>query len=308
MGELEVRNGHDETCESFKASAMSQSLPDETVRSLVSEAITPDSFTYPNHTERPISPPGPSTSLHFSPNHSSLSNSSPHPTLHTHYTPYHPNTSGEVRRYVEEEWQGRASPPLADRSMESSIHLRLQPHLMESRPISEASSSCSTEVTYRVSRTSRSQRPLTRYLPIKSMGQFNLRQHIESAGHQIELCSSVFLTPSTCRGFLQKMANPSRIFTRRNWNKRWFVFDRTERALLYYTDKSEGKPRGYIPFEDIEEVYVDHMRLPKSGSSSLKFIVKTKHRLLNLMACTPPAMRIWVEVIFTGAEGYATYD
>lgn len=42
------------------------------------------------------------------------------------------------------------------------------------------------------------QRPLTRYLPIFS--ELNLKEHIESAGHQIALCPHVFLDRTTCKG------------------------------------------------------------------------------------------------------------
>lgn len=44
----------------------------------------------------------------------------------------------------------------------------------------------------------RHQRPLTRYLPIFS--ELNLREHIESAGHQIALCPHVFVDQTTCKG------------------------------------------------------------------------------------------------------------
>lgn len=42
------------------------------------------------------------------------------------------------------------------------------------------------------------QRPLTRYMPILTC--LNLKQHIESAGHQIELCRHIFIDSSTCKG------------------------------------------------------------------------------------------------------------
>lgn len=42
------------------------------------------------------------------------------------------------------------------------------------------------------------QRPLTRYLPIFT--ELNLREHIESAGHQIGLCPHVILDRTTCKG------------------------------------------------------------------------------------------------------------
>lgn len=43
------------------------------------------------------------------------------------------------------------------------------------------------------------QRPLTRYLPIFSP-DLDLRQHIETAGHQIALCPHVFVDKHSCRG------------------------------------------------------------------------------------------------------------
>lgn len=43
------------------------------------------------------------------------------------------------------------------------------------------------------------QRPLTRYLPIMSL-DLDLRQHIESAGHQVTLCPHVLLDAHSCRG------------------------------------------------------------------------------------------------------------
>lgn len=90
-------------------------------------------------------------------------------------------------------------------------------------------------------------RPLTRYLPVRGdEDQFDLRAHIESSGHQLELCPHVIVTKTTARGFLSKLG--SRFH---NWNKRWFVFDRETRALTYYADKNEkkSKPRGGVHFQ-----------------------------------------------------------
>ena len=92
------------------------------------------------------------------------------------------------------------------------------------------------------------------------------------------------------------------------WKKRWFVFDRVRRSLLYYSDKSENKPRGGIYFQSIEEVYVDHLREVKSPNQKLTFCVKTYDRTYFLCASTPEAMRIWIDVIFTGAEGYREFS
>jgi hypothetical protein len=86
--------------------------------------------------------------------------------------------------------------------------------------------------------TSKAQRPLTRYLPILS-SDLNLRQHIETAGHQLQLCPHVIINETSCRGYLYKMGAKFG-----GWSKRWFVFDRERSVLLYFSDKSEKKPRG----------------------------------------------------------------
>lgn len=144
-------------------------------------------------------------------------------------------------------------------------------------------------------------RPLTRYLPIRNK-DFDLRQHIETAGHHLDSCSFVVVTTTSCRGYLQKMGNKFK-----TWNKRWFLFDRIKRSLLYYSDRNETKARGGIYFQAIEEVYVDHLRTVKSPNPKLTFCVKTYDRTYYLVAPSAEAMRIWIDVIFTGAEGYHTF-
>lgn len=144
-------------------------------------------------------------------------------------------------------------------------------------------------------------RPLTRYLPIRKQ-EFNLKQHIETAGHHLDTCPHVVVTDNSCRGFLHKMGNKIK-----TWHKRWFVFDRVKRSLIYYTDKNEMKARGGIYFQAIEEVYVDHLKSVKSPNQKLTFCVKTYDRTYYLVAPTPEAMRIWIDVIFTGAEGYQQF-
>lgn len=175
----------------------------------------------------------------------------------------------------------------------------------ESRPLSDASG-CSDDqlaIKLRSKSTSNLQRPLTRYLPIKSES-LDLRQHIESAGHQVDLCPHVSLDSTSCRGYLHKMA--SRFHS--HWNKRWFVFDRIARTLTYYSDKSEKRPRGGAYFQAIEEVYVDHLNTFKSPNPRVTFVVKSSSRTYHLVAPSPEAMRIWVDVIFTGAEGHHQYS
>ncbi|KAJ8385809.1 hypothetical protein AAFF_G00181650 [Aldrovandia affinis] len=145
-------------------------------------------------------------------------------------------------------------------------------------------------------------RPLTRYLPVRK-DDFDLRGHIESAGHHTDTCYHVSLTEKTCRGFLVKMGGKIR-----TWKKRWFVFDRNRRTLSYYADKHEAKLKGVIYFQAIEEVYYDHLKnAHKSPNPLLTFSVKTHDRVYYMVAPSPEAMRIWMDVIVTGAEGYTQF-
>ncbi|XP_043928380.1 pleckstrin homology-like domain family B member 2 [Protopterus annectens] len=145
-------------------------------------------------------------------------------------------------------------------------------------------------------------RPLTRYLPVRRE-DFDLRSHIESAGHNVETCYYVSLSEKTCRGFLVKMGGKIK-----TWKKRWFVFDRNKRSLSYYADKHETKFKGVIYFQAIEEVYFDHLKTAhKSANPSLTFCVKTHDRIYYMIAPSPEAMRIWMDVIVTGAEGYTQF-
>uniref|UniRef100_A0A8D1EGD4 Pleckstrin homology like domain family B member 2 n=1 Tax=Sus scrofa TaxID=9823 RepID=A0A8D1EGD4_PIG len=73
-------------------------------------------------------------------------------------------------------------------------------------------------------------RPLTRYLPVRKE-DFDLRSHVETAGHNIDTCYHVSITEKTCRGFLIKMGGKIK-----TWKKRWFVFDRNKRTFSYYAE------------------------------------------------------------------------
>ncbi|XP_069470512.1 pleckstrin homology-like domain family B member 1 isoform X3 [Ambystoma mexicanum] len=168
-------------------------------------------------------------------------------------------------------------------------------------------------------------RPLTRYLPIRKE-DFDLKTHIESSGHSVDMCCHVIVTEKMCKGYLTKMGGKIK-----SWKKRWFVFDRLKRTLSYYVDKHESKLKGVIYFQAIEEVYYDHLRsaakkgifnlslanqisdfLPaqfrkESPNPALTFCVKTHDRLYYMVAPSAEAMRIWMDVIVTGAEGYTQF-
>ena len=69
----------------------------------------------------------------------------------------------------------------------------------------------------------------------------------------------------------------------------------------------QSKVKGGIYFHAITEVYVDHSAA-KSLTSKTSFCMKTHDRKYHLMAPSPEAMRIWVDVLFTGAEGYQEFQ
>ncbi|XP_010621673.1 pleckstrin homology-like domain family B member 3, partial [Fukomys damarensis] len=126
----------------------------------------------------------------------------------------------------------------------------------------------------------------------------DLRQHLERWGHSPESCPHVRVSGGCCRGPLVKMGG--RIKT---WRKRWFCFDRQARRLAYYADKEQTKLKGVIYFQAIEEVYYDHLRSAfKSPNPRLTFCVKTYERLFYMVAPSPEAMRIWMDVIVTAAD------
>ncbi|XP_049983050.1 pleckstrin homology-like domain family B member 3 isoform X1 [Alexandromys fortis] len=126
----------------------------------------------------------------------------------------------------------------------------------------------------------------------------DLPQHLERWGHNPESCPHLRVSGGCCRGPLVKMGG--RIKT---WRKRWFCFDRQARWLAYYADKEETKLKGVIYFQAIEEVYYDHLRCAfKSPSPRLTFCVKTYERLFYMVAPSPEAMRIWMDVIVTAAD------
>ncbi|XP_076968843.1 pleckstrin homology-like domain family B member 1 isoform X3 [Tamandua tetradactyla] len=191
----------------------------------------------------------------------------------------------ELRRQaLEEEWRRR-----------EQVERRLQSESARRQQLVEK------EVKMREKQFSQA-RPLTRYLPIRKE-DFDLKTHIESSGHGVDTCLHVVLSSKVCRGYLVKMGGKIK-----SWKKRWFVFDRLKRTLSYYVDKHETKLKGVIYFQAIEEVYYDHLRsAAKSPNPALTFCVKTHDRLYYMVAPSAEAMRIWMDVIVTGAEGYTQF-
>jgi len=161
----------------------------------------------------------------------------------------------------------------------------------------------------------KNQRPLTLYLPSLSQN-LDLINHIQTLGHDVTSFSSLItLTSNTCSGYLWKLCSNSE----NRWLKRFFHFDRMNKVLIYYRSvkrfQKSKKPKYVVFFEDIEDVYVDHNRI-KSNKSSLArrkkqryvFVIVTSLRHLTLSVFVPEVMRIWIDVIFTGAEGYLEFE
>ncbi|XP_076135806.1 uncharacterized protein phldb3 isoform X2 [Alosa pseudoharengus] len=140
-------------------------------------------------------------------------------------------------------------------------------------------------------------------VPLSFSPNFDLHAHVESLGHGITNCLGVRLLPRRCGGFLTKRGG--RVKT---WRRRWFLFDLDHRRLAYYTDQDEKKLKGVIYFQAIEEVYYDHLRTATtSPRPSLTFCVKTYERLFYLVAPSPEAMRIWMDVIVTATDEHCRY-
>ncbi|XP_038658269.1 pleckstrin homology-like domain family B member 2 [Scyliorhinus canicula] len=195
----------------------------------------------------------------------------------------------------EREMEAKKQALQEERSRREQLEKRLQEETERRQQLIEK------EVKMREKQRSQA-RPLTRYLPVRKE-DFDLRSHIEGAGHNVETCYHVSLTQKTCRGFLVKMGGKIK-----TWKKRWFVFDRTKRTLSYYADKHETKLKGVIYFQAIEEVYYDHLKSAhKSPNPLLTFSVKTRDRIFYMVAPSPETMRIWMDVIVTGAEGYTQF-
>ncbi|XP_030099828.2 pleckstrin homology-like domain family B member 1 isoform X9 [Mus musculus] len=214
--------------------------------------------------------------------------------------------TGARRQQVEREMELRRQALEEERRRREQVERRLQSESARRQQLVEK------EVKLREKQFSQA-RPLTRYLPNRKE-DFDLKTHIESSGHGVDTCLHVVLSSKVCRGYLIKMGGKIK-----SWKKRWFVFDRLKRTLSYYVDKHETKLKGVIYFQAIEEVYYDHLRsaakkrffhftmVTKSPNPALTFCVKTHDRLYYMVAPSAEAMRIWMDVIVTGAEGYTQF-
>jgi len=99
----------------------------------------------------------------------------------------------------------------------------------------------------------------------------------------------------------------------KSWRRRWFVFDRVTRTLSYYAatggGESEGRVKGSIAFTDIKDVFVDHeRRAVKSPQPGRTFCVVTAARTYYMVAPSCEVRSIWVDIVFTGAEGHAGFS
>ncbi|XP_076781027.1 pleckstrin homology-like domain family B member 1 isoform X8 [Arvicanthis niloticus] len=214
--------------------------------------------------------------------------------------------TGTRRQQVEREMELRRQALEEERRRREQVERRLQSESARRQQLVEK------EVKLREKQFSQA-RPLTRYLPNRKE-DFDLKTHIESSGHGVDTCLHVVLSSKVCRGYLIKMGGKIK-----SWKKRWFVFDRLKRTLSYYVDKHETKLKGVIYFQAIEEVYYDHLRsaakkrffhftmVTESPNPALTFCVKTHDRLYYMVAPSAEAMRIWMDVIVTGAEGYTQF-
>ena len=73
--------------------------------------------------------------------------------------------------------------------------------------------------------------------------------------------------------------------------------------IIFFIFQSKVKGGIY----SITKVYVVH-QTSKSVAQRVTFVIKTHDRKYYLMAPSPEAVRIWVDVLFTGAEGYQEFQ
>lgn len=160
-------------------------------------------------------------------------------------------------------------------------------------------------------------RPLTIYIPNTNQ-DLNLLTHLTMLGHDIDnFKQHLQLLPTICLGYLDKECSSSE----NNWRKRFFSFDRQSKLFCYFKSMhhyhDQKKPRDVVCFEDIKNVFPDHIRnvekTPKYANFARKskgrniFIVKTNRKDFVLSTSSPELMRLWIDVIFTGAEAYENF-
>lgn len=148
-------------------------------------------------------------------------------------------------------------------------------------------------------------RPLTLYLPNPD-DEIDLVEHIQALGHDLNIISSnIKLSQTSAHGYLYKACSKSS----KKWLKRYFYFDRQSKTFSYYQDESQlvkknYAPRNSVPFDDIDDVYVDHRLSGLSGSSkkSHVFVLSTSIRKFLLASSKAETMRVWIDILFTAAN------
>ncbi len=76
---------------------------------------------------------------------------------------------------------------------------------------------------------------------------------------------------------------------------------------LALRDQSVNSPDLMFQCFPLEAKLYSYFSLSQSPNPSLTFSVKTHDRIYYMVAPSPEAMRIWMDVIVTGAEGYTQF-
>lgn len=146
-----------------------------------------------------------------------------------------------------------------------------------------------------------SARPLTLYLPLPDDISLDLRQHLNLLGHDIDAHpDAVSITTHSCTGKLWKRMSGASV----GWRKRIFLLDRNSQLLVYFRPHNR-RPSGVLRFDQIKDVYVDHARATQSRHV---FAVVATSRKLILASKSAQVMRIWVDVIFSGARAHSQQE
>lgn len=164
-------------------------------------------------------------------------------------------------------------------------------------------------------------RPLTIYIP-NTKQDLNLLNHLTTLGHDIDnFKQQIQLMPSLCLGYLWKECSN----LENNWRKRYFCMDRTSKLFMYFKSikhyYKHKEPKDVICFEDIKNVYPDHSRNVRNVEKVSKyyanffgtfksrsiFIVKTNKKDFVLSTFSDELMRLWIDIISTGAGAYENF-
>ncbi|ESN97796.1 hypothetical protein HELRODRAFT_85126, partial [Helobdella robusta] len=134
--------------------------------------------------------------------------------------------------------------------------------------------------------------------PIRK-SDFNLKAFIEQSGHNLSLQTNIKVTKAHAMGPLYKTSKKLKMVI-----KRWYVLDRNKETFSSYRDETCRNVKDVIPFQRIENVYIDDV--PTNCTKLLKwsFCIKTTTSAHLLIAASSYLRQIWIDILMTAITGY----